>query len=164
MLAGMRALRPSAAAALAALALVPAAPAGARAGPRLDAVERAALRLVDARRAARGERGLRADRRLAAGADRQAAAMARHRRLQHDSFSGAPWYARVRAWARSATIGEVIGVLEGFAARRQARAIVAAWMRSPPHRAVLLDRRFRRAGIARRPGGGAAWFVLDVAR
>jgi uncharacterized protein YkwD len=75
---------------------------------------------------------------------------------------------RVRAagYHRYRALGENIAWGTGSAA--SPAAIVAAWMRSPPHRAIILTRDFREAGVGITPGapqgGGGATYVLDVGR
>ena len=56
----------------------------------------------------------------------------------------------VRAWR----VGEVLAWGQG----REASPVrtVRAWLRSPPHRAVLLDRAFRDVGLAVVPGAPGA--------
>jgi uncharacterized protein YkwD len=65
-----------------------------------------------------------------------------------------------RRWA----LGEDIGCGTGSAA--SAAGIVQAWMASPPHRAVILDGRFRELGLGVAgglpQGGAGATFVLDA--
>jgi uncharacterized protein YkwD len=54
------------------------------------------------------------------------------------------------------SIGEAIGTGSGTSA--SPRSTVRAWMNSPPHRALLLDPRFREVGVGVVPGspfGGA---------
>lgn len=56
----------------------------------------------------------------------------------------------------------------GSGPRGAPRAIVAAWLRSPPHRAVLLSRRYREIGLAAVPGSprgrsnAAATYAADL--
>jgi uncharacterized protein YkwD len=75
---------------------------------------------------------------------------------------------RVRAagYRRYKALGENIAWGTGSAA--SPAAIVAAWMRSPPHRAIILTPGFREAGVGITPsppqGGDGATYVMDVGR
>jgi uncharacterized protein YkwD len=93
----------------------------------------------------------------------------------HESHDGAPFWQRVkRLYApRTAgwTVGENLAMFGGV--QPTAESIVAAWMASPPHRANLLQRHYREAGVAiiHHPsaggvfGGRPTWVVtLDVGR
>ena len=60
---------------------------------------------------------------------------------------GADADATVRASGyRYRTLGE--NLFAGTWGRFSPREVVAAWLRSPPHRATILDRRFRHVGVA----------------
>jgi uncharacterized protein YkwD len=43
-----------------------------------------------------------------------------------------------------------------------ARKIVDAWLRSPAHRAALLDGRFHHVGVARRMGGSGTFVTAEL--
>ena len=80
-----------------------------------------------------------------------------------DRARRAGYLARARDW----TLGEDIAWGEGSLSTPQ--SIVTAWMNSPGHRAVILDRHFRDAGVGVTAGvpvdDGSmpgATFVLDV--
>ena len=97
--------------------------------------------------------------------------MVRHGYFAHDSRSGAPFTSRIKAagylgGARSWRAGESLAW--GRGTRATPRAIVRAWMDSPPHRANILGRRFRDLGIGvaagapvREGGGSEATYVHD---
>lgn len=135
-------------------------------------VARAVRCLVNAQRAAHGLAPLRPSRQLRVAAEAHGADMVSHRFFAHVSpFAGAVTDRARRAGyvprARDWTLGEDIAWGEGDLSTP--RSIVTAWMNSPGHRAVILDRRFRDAGVgvtagvpvddASMPG---ATFVLDV--
>ena len=95
--------------------------------------------------------------------------MVRRRYFAHVSPEGGTMAQRVKrsgylSGARRWALGENIGWGSGSAA--SAASIVNAWMNSPGHRAVILDRRFGEVGlgIARGvpSGGSGATFVLDA--
>ena len=134
---------------------------------------RSAVRcLVNQQRAAHGLRVLRPSSKLRVAADRQAADMVARGYFAHVTPEGKSVTDRVREtgylggshdWA----LGEDIGW--GTSTLSSAAAIVDAWMHSPPHRRVILDRAFRQVGIGVAPGvpvpgqaGDGATFVLDV--
>jgi uncharacterized protein YkwD len=125
--------------------------------------------LVNARRTAHGLRALRASGDLRRAAKLHAADMVRRRYFAHVSPEGGTVAQRVKrtgylSGARRWALGENIGW--GSGATASAGAIVNAWMNSPGHRAVILDRRFGEVGlgIARGTpsGGSGATFVLDA--
>ena len=97
--------------------------------------------------------------------------MVRRRFFDHVSPGGSTPASRVRrtGWldgARAWSLGEAIAWAGGRGT--SAAAIVRLWLHSPPHRAILLDRGFRRVGVgiaAGTPrGGDGATFVLDAGR
>lgn len=134
------------------------------------AVGRTSLRCeVNAVRRANGLRPWQVNRRLRAAAQRFAQDMVRRRYFAHVSPEGrtltdrarsAHYIGRTRSWA----VGENIGWGTGTAG--SPAAIVNAWMSSPPHRAILMSRKFREGGggIARgTPAGVDGYtYVLDV--
>jgi uncharacterized protein YkwD len=98
---------------------------------------------------------LAADRRLARAARRFSQAMVRQRFFDHVPPQGSTVGQRVRAAEYSArSVGETIGWGAGTLATPA--AIVQGWMNSPPHRAIIMDGRFRDVGLgiaARSPAG-----------
>lgn len=143
----------------------------ANAGARPGAVSsrayaRAIQCLVNRQRAGAGLPALSRDRRLARAARRFSGAMVRERFFAHVSPEGSTLGQRARAAGYpGGTLGETIGWGAGTLATPG--AIVAAWMASPPHHAVLLGGAFRRIGIgvaAGSPAGaaGAATVTADL--
>lgn len=120
-----------------------AAPAAQAAGPRVDGGERTVVRAINRARSAHGLRGLRSHRRLARAADYHSRSM-----LRSDFFSHGDFTSRVRRFVSLRRIGETIAMTS----RCSARKVVRMWLNSPPHRAVLLSRGFRRIGVGRRKG------------
>jgi uncharacterized protein YkwD len=125
------------------------APAQATAGCAGDNVA-TLLCLVNDQRVAHGVRPVRLDGRLSAAARAHSADMVAHRYFGHSSRSGASFATRIaatgwmrhrRAWA----VGEDLAW--GTGDRATPAGLVAAWMASPPHRTVLLDRHYRAIGI-----------------
>jgi uncharacterized protein YkwD len=131
---------------------------------------RSAVRcLVNSQRAAHGLRPMRSSGDLSRAAHRHAVDMVRRRYFDHVSPDGRTVAQRVKrtgylSGARRWALGENIGWGSGSAA--SAAGIVDAWMKSPGHRAVILDRRFHEVGLGVAGGiphgGSGATFVLDA--
>jgi uncharacterized protein YkwD len=127
---------------------------------------------VNATRARYGLPALRRNARLEAAARRHSTDMVKRRYFEHVSPTGATVADRVKSTGylsgvRSWALGEDIGWGTGPLA--SPRAIVQSWMNSPPHRAVILNRTYREAGVGVTRGvpvdgvgGTGATFVLDV--
>jgi uncharacterized protein YkwD len=119
----------------------------------------AVLCLINAERTSRGQRALRASRVLVRAATGHSQDMVAQRYFEHDSKDGQGVLDRVRAagYVRSRTlfaVGENIGWGAGSFA--SPRALVQAWMASPPHRANILQPRFRELGVGLVLGAPAA--------
>jgi uncharacterized protein YkwD len=120
----------------------------------------AVLEQLNAARRVHGARPLRFDARLARAATRHSRDMVLHRYFAHDSRSGTRFSTRIArtGWMRGRRhwrVGENLAWGSGRAA--DPRAIVSAWLQSPPHRRILLQPRFRVVGIgiaAGTPVGG----------
>ena len=113
-------------------------------------VRHATLCLLNQQRATHGLPALRADHRLAKAALGHSKDMVAHGYFAHESRSGAPFSARIArtGWTRSRhryILGENIGWGSGDLATP--RAMVRGWMHSAPHRANILERRYRVIGI-----------------
>ena len=111
---------------------------------------RATSCLVNRERRRRGLRQLRPERRLGVAARRHARDMVKRSYFAHRSPGGATVTDRLRdsgyLRGRGAFVAETLAW--GSARRAAPRAIVAAWLKSPPHRAVILSRRYREIGMA----------------
>ena len=131
----------------------------------LAGVERATLCLLNAERVQRDLRPLSTNSRLARAADRHVADMVEHRYFEHDSRNGASFADRIRdtgylSRVASWTVGE--NLAWGSGDQGDAQSIVRAWMKSPGHRANILNGRFREIGIglvlgSPRGGSGATY-------
>ncbi len=111
----------------------------------------ATLCLLNRERAAHRLRALRLDRRLGLAARRHSRDMIAHRYFAHDSRNGKRFSSRIAktGWMRGrerCLVGE--NLAWGAGPRATPRAIVRAWMESPPHRRNILQLRFRVVGIA----------------
>jgi uncharacterized protein YkwD len=120
----------------------------------LRLIRAATLCLVNRERAARGERPLRLNRRLVRAARAHSESMALDDYFDHIGPRGQTPLARLRAVgyissSRGYEVGE--NIAWGTLGLATPRAIVAAWMASPGHRANILDPRFRETGIGVSP-------------
>jgi uncharacterized protein YkwD len=135
-------------------------------------VGRAIRCLVNGQRAAHGLGALRASRQLRVAAENHGSDMVSHRFFAHVSpLAGAITdRARTAGYLSRATDGYVLGedIAWGEGDLSTPAAIVTAWMNSPAHRAVILDRDFRDVGVGVVAGVpvesalSGATFVLDV--
>jgi uncharacterized protein YkwD len=127
--------------------------AGAHRRPTAATLERAARAtacLIDAQRGAHGLRALRTNARLARAARRHSRQMVARRYFDHTDPGGVGPAARIAATgylagAHAWAIGETIAWGTGPFATPA--AIVRDWMRSPPHRATILDAVLRDVGV-----------------
>jgi uncharacterized protein YkwD len=127
---------------LLAVLLALAASSGAARAAGLTTAERALLSEINRARAGHGLPALRIDWRLQRAARGHSASM-----IRGDFFSHAAFSQRMRASrARGPAFGE--NLAWGTGSLASARAMVAQWLASPPHRANLLRRGFRRVGVA----------------
>jgi uncharacterized protein YkwD len=106
--------------------------------------------LLNKKRREHGMQALRGNGRLHHAAGRHVADMAAHHYFSHTSISGASFIDRIRRTGylrrvRSWSVGE--NIAWGTGALSTPRSIVRAWMRSPGHRANILNRRFREIGV-----------------
>lgn len=108
------------------------------------------LAQINAVRAAHGLRPFAASPALARAAAGHSKSMASLGFFAHDSRDGAPFWQRVKRFygprTGTWTVGENLASFGGLAP--SAEAIVDAWMASPAHRANLLRRLYREAGVA----------------
>jgi uncharacterized protein YkwD len=139
-------LRRLAALPMATAALAAHAPSSAHGADRVAAV----MREINAQRAANGLPPVRRDHSLAALARAHSAHMVASRRFSHDDFSKrirhSSWARRHGTWAAAETLAW------GTGRRGTPAGIVAAWMQSPKHRAIVLDPRFHVVGIGQVKG------------
>jgi len=119
---------------------------------RLDPTERRVIRLINKNRAFFNLPAVRASRALSRSAEFHSGDMLRRNFFAHASSSGTPFDRRVRRFKRAVSVGENLAYVPGRRGGRSARRIVSMWLNSPQHRAVILDRSFRRIGVARRSG------------
>ena len=120
-----------------------------------EVVRAAVLCLHNAERARHGLPALRENPRLRRAAERHAEHMVVARFFDHTTPAGATMLDRIRrtgytSGARAWSVGENIAWGSGRLA--SAAQIERAWMRSPGHRANILQRSFREIGIGVRPG------------
>lgn len=135
----------------------------------LSAVQQATVCLVNSERASQRLGVLKRERRLDTAARRHAADMVAHRYFAHSSRDGKPFSRRIKAAGyMSSANGWLVGenLAWGTGTQGTPEAIVAAWMKSPGHRANILNARFDEIGIgveARNPdnGGEGGTYVTE---
>lgn len=120
------------------------------------ALGRASVCLVNRERRERGMVPLRADRRLARAAAQHARDMVRYAYFAHDSRSGADFSTRIvkSGYLRGAGGSWWVGENLAWGRGRQStpRRVVRGWMKSPSHRANVLEPNFRDIGVSVIPG------------
>jgi uncharacterized protein YkwD len=111
----------------------------------------ATLCLLNSERSRYHLRPLSANRNLTRAAERHAADMEQHKYFSHVSRNGSDFVSRIRraGYLRNCSAWFVGENLAWGAGRHRStpQGIVAAWMNSPPHRANILNGRFREIGI-----------------
>jgi uncharacterized protein YkwD len=113
--------------------------------------------LLNRERAAHGLRPLRANRALGRAASGHSTDMVAHAYFSHAGLYGRIIRSGYRAGRRMCAFGENIGAATGpFASPAK---IVSMWMHSPQHRANILSRTFRDAGVGAAFGfpGAGGW-------
>ncbi|MGH3104969.1 MAG: CAP domain-containing protein [Gaiellaceae bacterium] len=136
--------------ALGAAGQVPAAGAASTTTREVPGLEAAIVRQVNAFRTRHGLARLHVSVRLAASAEDKSRRMAARGYFDHDSPSGAPFWRQIERFYGSRgyrywSVGENI---EWGPAGIAAETALEAWLRSPPHRAVLLRARYRQFGLS----------------
>ncbi|MEQ4719085.1 CAP domain-containing protein [Nonomuraea sp. B19D2] len=113
------------------------------------AVEEEAVRLTNEARAKKGCRPLVHDPKLHLAAERHSADMGARNRLTHDSSNGRTFDQRIKAVGFSAS-----AIAENIAqGHPTARAVVNAWLKSPGHRANMLNCSFTHIGVGHHTKG-----------
>jgi len=117
---------------------------------RRIALEAAIVREMNRVRAVRGLTQLRAAPSLRTAARGHSQAMLAHGFFGHDSEDGTAFSERIRRYYTNSgyarwSVGEALIATQGRFV--DAGAIIAAWLESPPHRAVVLSPTWRDAGI-----------------
>ena len=132
-----------------------------------DQLTSSTLCLLNAQRAHRGLRPLTMNRDLSRAALRHATDMEEHNYFSHNSRNGSTFVQRIRrtgylSHVSSWFVGENLAWGAG-GHRSTPQGIVAAWMASPPHRANILNGRFREIGIGVALGAPRRVFGLPAA-
>jgi uncharacterized protein YkwD len=105
---------------------------------------------INSARAKHGLRSLSAQTRLMRSADRYAGQLARNNVFRHGSIRLAGFRAT----------GEMLATQRGRG--KGTGSVVRMWLRSPGHRALMLSRVFRQAGIGRARGSGSTMWVVRL--
>ena len=143
------------------------APAAADAGTlRLRTPEREVVRLINDIRLERGLPRLRVAPTLVRAARQHSKDMRYRSYFSHTSATGQGFAERVRRFHRAGVVGE--NIAWGSGSLSTPARIVRAWMASPGHRAIILDRSFRLIGVGRSRGSfrgyrGSAIYTADFA-
>jgi len=136
-------------AASAALATAPAIGSSPTAEAATVSVQNQVIQLVNVQRAKAGCRALVLDARLSRAAQAHSVDMAKRRHFSHTSLDGRTFAQRIRAQGYT---GSIIG--ENIAAGHPTpKAVMDAWMKSPGHRANILNCRFTAIGVGSAVGG-----------
>jgi uncharacterized protein YkwD len=106
------------------------------------ASEKRVLRLIDATRQSHGLPALRDSASLCRSARRYSGYMVAHNFFGH--------LGRIRASRRFRRRGEALAMYSGW--RMRPHRVLRLWLNSPPHRALVLSRRMRFAGVGARRG------------
>jgi uncharacterized protein YkwD len=121
-----------------------------------DQLRQTTLCLLNGVRVRARLRPLRLNQQLSVAALRHATDMRRHAYFSHTSRNGATFVQRIRraGYLRRASSWYVGENLAWGAGRNRStpRGILFAWMASPPHKANILQSRFREIGIGVTPG------------
>jgi uncharacterized protein YkwD len=122
--------------------------------------DRAIVREVNAARAYVGQQPLATTTRLRRLSRHHTLDMLRHDSFSHDG-DGTTFSQRIRARVHYNKVGETLALMPR---RTTAHRVVLAWLRSPGHRAVLLDPSYRRIGVCGAKGtmSGRAAFAVTA--
>lgn len=130
-------------------------------GADLKSIKQATLCLLNAERTARKLRPLKSERRLTAAATAHSQDMVKRKFFAHDSPSGSKFNTRIAdaGYRPGVILGENVGTGVGTSALP--RVVVDTWMKSPPHRANILQKRYKEIGLGivlgtPKGGGGPA--------
>jgi uncharacterized protein YkwD len=105
--------------------------------------DRAIVREVNAARASAGQQPVVLTKRLRRLAKHHTLDMLRHDSFSHDG-DRTTFAQRIRARVHYRKVGETLALMPRST---NAHRVVAAWLQSPGHRAVLLDPAYRRIGV-----------------
>jgi uncharacterized protein YkwD len=145
-------------------------PAAAPASVSLTVLERDVLACVNAERVARGLAPVRPQADLMCAARAHSRSMAHQSYFSHSSLSGASFALRLLGFGyerdgfASWSVGENIARARFGTVAATPQGVVLLWMQSPGHRAVILNKCFRDAGIGIHREGGWRYFTLDLGR
>ena len=136
-------------AAAATLGLTPMVAASPAAEATTPTVQQQVVQLVNAQRAKVGCPALVTDARLSRAAQAHSADMAKRRYFSHTTPEGRTFVQRIRAQGYTGSwLGENIA-----AGQTSAKAVMDAWMKSPGHRANILNCHYKAIGVGYAIGG-----------
>ncbi|MGQ0629465.1 MAG: CAP domain-containing protein [Sporichthyaceae bacterium] len=116
-----------------------------------EVLRAAVLSLTNVQRAVKGCPPLRANTDLRQAAQAHANDMANKNYFSHTSKNGTVWWKRIERYGYKDPAGE--NIARGYSA---ATAVVTAWMKSPGHRANIMNCKFRKIGVGFN-GDGKYW-------
>jgi uncharacterized protein YkwD len=122
----------------------------------VTAAEALAVRLTNAQRAQHGCSALRVDSRLRTAARGHSKDMHVQHYFDHDSLDGTSPWDRIKAAGYTSPGAE--NIAQGYAT---AQAVVQGWMKSPGHRANILNCSLKAVGIGAESGQGGPWWTQD---
>jgi uncharacterized protein YkwD len=134
----------------------PAAPAQSGPAVSMSSAEDAVARLTNRERAKAGCRPLRLDGHLRTAARRHSTDMAAHGYFGHIAPGGATFIDRLKAAGYRTPGAE--NIAKGY---RSSGEVVAGWMKSPGHRANILNCGLRALGVGVHYGAGGPWWTQD---
>jgi uncharacterized protein YkwD len=118
--------------------------------------EELAVKLTNGQRAKHGCSALRVDSHLRAAARRHSKDMHLRNYFEHDSLGGGTPWARIKALGYALPGAE--NIAKGYATPK---AVVDGWMKSPGHRANILNCGLKAVGIGVEYGAGGPWWTQD---
>jgi uncharacterized protein YkwD len=118
--------------------------------------EELAVKLTNGQRAKHGCSALRVDSHLRAAARGHSKDMHLRKYFEHDSLNGATPWDRIKALGYTLPGAENIAM--GYATPK---AVVDGWMKSPGHRANILNCSLKAVGIGVEYGSGGPWWTQD---
>ncbi|MFF3242903.1 CAP domain-containing protein [Streptomyces sp. NPDC002870] len=132
--------------------------ASASAAPSAESLRAGVLKLTNAERVKAGCPRLKKNSALARAAQRHSADMARHNFVGHDGSNGSTMVTRARAAGYTGFSSLAENVAPG---QKSAAAVVESWMKSPGHRANILNCSLKHLGVGyvKKPGSahGTYW-------
>lgn len=128
--------------------------------------ERRVIEIVNNKRAKHGCRALKERRTLRKAARRHSRRMANQNVLSHQLFREPSLGVRVTnaGYTNWRLVGENLAMSNRHGYAWTPRQVVRAWMRSPGHRANILNCNYRHIGVGLKKADGVRWWTQDFGR